>query len=104
MDKETQILESIDQDELVKKIVLSWFDGLNNNEYDVTNVGDHLTAKEWNDRMNGEAVVVDVRNHYESRIGHFKGAICPDSDTFREELPKLYDLLKDKKENKDGTS
>ena len=30
-----------------------------------------------------------MRNHYESEIGRFKGAICPDVETFKEELPKL---------------
>ena len=57
-------------------------DGLSQNEYDVTNVGKHLSAKEWNDSINNGATVVDVRNHYESRIGHFIGAIKPDVDTF----------------------
>ena len=66
----------------VKKQIVA--DGLNENEYDVTNVGKHLSAKEWNTCMNNGAIVVDVRNHYESRIGHFMGAIKPDVDTFRE--------------------
>ena len=50
--------------------------------------------------MNNGATVVDVRNHYESRIGHFKGALKPDVDTFREELPLIKEKLKDKKEEK----
>ena len=28
-----------------------------------------------------------MRNHYESKIGHFTNAIKPDVDTFRESLP-----------------
>ena len=75
-------------------------DGLNENEYDVTNVGSHLSAKEWNECINKGAIVVDVRNHYESRIGHFKGAIKPDVDTFREELPLIKEKLKNRKEEK----
>ena len=82
----------------VKKQIVA--DGLNNNEYDVTNVGKHLSAKEWNECMNNGAIVVDVRNHYESRIGHFKGAVKPNVDTFREELPLIKEKLKDKKEDK----
>ncbi len=82
----------------VKKQIVA--DGLNENEYDVTNVGKHLSAKEWNDCINNGAIVVDVRNHYESRIGHFTGAIKPDVDTFREELPLIKEKLKDKKEEK----
>ncbi|MDQ3191618.1 MAG: rhodanese-related sulfurtransferase [Bacteroidota bacterium] len=76
-------------------------DGLDDNEFDVTNVGKHLTAKEFNDALeNPDSLVVDMRNHYESEIGHFENAICPDVDTFREELPLVLDLLKDKKDKK----
>ena len=45
-------------------------------------------------------LVIDVRNHYESEVGRFKGAVCPDADTFREELPILYELLKGREEQK----
>ena len=73
-------------------------DGLKNTQYDVTNVGSHLTAKQWNDAMEEGAVVVDMRNHYESEIGRFKGAICPDVETFKEELPKVKSILAGKEE------
>lgn len=76
-------------------------DGLNDDAFDVTNVGKHLTAKEFNQAMEDpDAIVVDMRNHYESEVGHFENAICPDADTFREELPAVLDMLKDKKEKK----
>ena len=71
-------------------------DGLSINDYDVTNVGDHLSAKQWNDAIDHGATIVDMRNHYESEIGKFKGAICPDVETFKEELPLVKDLLKGK--------
>lgn len=81
-----------------KKIVA---DGLNDGAFDVTNVGNHLTAKEFNEAMSlPETIVVDLRNHYESEVGHFEGAIMPQADTFREELPMVTDLLKDKKDKK----
>ena len=72
-------------------------DGLKNHEYDVTNVGKHLTAKQWNQAMENGAIVVDMRNHYESEIGKFQGAICPDVETFKEELPKVKEVLEGKK-------
>ena len=34
-----------------------------------------------------------MRNHYESEIGHFKNAITPDVDTFRESLPIIEKKL-----------
>lgn len=76
-------------------------DGLIDGSFDVTNVGNHLTAKEFNDAMeNPDTIVVDMRNHYESEVGRFIGAICPDADTFREELPIVIEELKNNKNNK----
>ncbi len=69
-------------------------DGLTMDDYDVTNVGRHLNAAEWNALMeSGEALVVDMRNHYESEIGHFEGALLPQAETFREELPEVLQML-----------
>ncbi|MBU2018836.1 MAG: rhodanese-related sulfurtransferase [Bacteroidetes bacterium] len=63
-------------------------DGLNDETFDVTNKGKHLTAEEFNELTNKEdTILVDFRNHYESEVGHFKGAITPDVDTFRDSLP-----------------
>lgn len=74
-------------------------DGLDDNAFDVSNVGKHLSAKEFNELMDKPGtIVVDMRNHYESEVGRFEGAICPDSDTFRDELPLVVDLLKEKKD------
>ena len=75
-------------------------DGLNIDRYDVTNVGQHLDANAWNKALENGATVVDMRNHYESEIGKFKGAICPDVETFKEELPEVKKLLEGKKEDK----
>ena len=76
-------------------------DGLKDDSFDVTNVGKHLTAKEWNEAMQDpNTVVVDMRNHYESEVGHFKNAILPDADTFKQELPMVVEQLKDKKDKK----
>jgi UPF0176 protein len=76
-------------------------DGLNDDAFDVTNVGNHLTAKEFNEAMDVPgAVVIDMRNHYESEVGHFTGAICPEVDTFREELEKTVEMVADKKDQK----
>ena len=71
-------------------------DGLSINDYDVTNVGEHLSAPQWNEALNNGAIIVDMRNHYESEIGKFTGAICPDVETFKEELPVVKDMLEGK--------
>jgi UPF0176 protein len=41
-----------------------------------------------------------MRNHYESEIGHFEGAVTPDVDTFRDSLDIIEEALKDNKEDK----
>lgn len=74
-------------------------DGLNDTTFDVTNRGKHLSAEEFNKLASDpDTVIVDMRNHYESEVGHFEGAICPDVDTFRNSLPIVEDLLQDKKD------
>ncbi|MBX9888571.1 MAG: rhodanese-related sulfurtransferase [Flavobacteriaceae bacterium] len=76
-------------------------DGLNDETFDVTNIGIHLKAKEFNEILDDpNTIVVDFRNHYESEIGYFKGAITPDVDTFRESLPIINEQLQDFKEDK----
>jgi len=76
-------------------------DGLNDQSFDVTNVGNHLSAMEFNKAIEEPGtIVVDVRNHYESEVGHFKTAILPEADTFKDTIPRMMDELKDKKDNK----
>ncbi|PZR23219.1 MAG: hypothetical protein DI539_03780 [Flavobacterium psychrophilum] len=76
-------------------------DGLNDETFDVTNIGVHLKAQEFNDMLEDpNTIVVDMRNHYESEIGHFRGAITPDVDTFRESLPIIEEQLAEHKEGK----
>ena len=76
-------------------------DGLNDETFDVTNKGIHLKAKEFNQLLEDpNTICVDMRNHYESEIGHFKGAVTPDVDTFRDSLDLIEDDLKDHKEDK----
>ena len=76
-------------------------DGLDDDTFDVTNKGIHVDAQQFNDLIDDEnTILVDMRNHYESEIGHFKNAITPDVDTFRESLPIIEDDLKEYKEDK----
>lgn len=81
-----------------KKIVA---DGLLDTDFDVTNVGKHLTPEEFNALMDDpNTVVIDMRNKYESEVGKFENAICPDVETFREALPKAVELAQSHKEKK----
>ena len=76
-------------------------DGLNDETFDPTDIGIHLKAKEFNSMMDDpDTIVIDMRNHYESEIGHFTGAITPNVDTFRDSLPIIHEQLKEYKDNK----
>jgi UPF0176 protein len=76
-------------------------DGLNDETFDVTNIGVHLNAEEFNEMLaNPDTVCVDMRNHYESEIGHFDGAVTPNVDTFRASLDIIEEDLKENKEDK----
>lgn len=69
-------------------------DGLNDDSFDVTNKGKHLSAAEFNALTDDpNTILVDFRNHYESEVGHFKGAITPDVDTFRDSLPDIEETI-----------
>ena len=48
-------------------------------------VGEYVAPEDWNDLISEPGVVVvDTRNHYESRIGTFEGSLLPDTDNFRQ--------------------
>ena len=69
-------------------------------KFDVTQRGIHVNAKEFNDLLNDKnTLCVDMRNHYESEIGHFDKAITPDVDTFRDSLPIIEEELEAHKED-----
>ena len=60
-------------------------DGLNDETFDVTNGGQHLSARDFNSLAEQpDTIIVDMRNHYESEVGHFQNAITPDVETFRD--------------------
>jgi UPF0176 protein len=76
-------------------------DGLDHDTYDLSKVGKHLSALEFH-KLAGESetVVIDMRNHYESEIGRFENAVCPDADTFKDAIQMVirdFEQEKDKK-------
>ena len=73
-------------------------DGLPDNAFDVTDVGQHLDAETFNRLIDEGATVVDLRNNYEALIGHFEGALTPQADTFRGAVEEMLEKLEDKKE------
>ncbi len=53
---------------------------------DLSKRGQHLSPQEWKDRLekSDDYTLVDVRNDYETKVGHFQGALLPECKTFRE--------------------
>jgi UPF0176 protein len=82
---------------LVRNKILA--DGLDEKDFDVLNSGIHLNAKDFNELAEDKnTILIDMRNHYESEVGHFKNAICPDVDTFRDSLPIIESILQPHKD------
>jgi UPF0176 protein len=74
-------------------------DGLTDFEFDGTGGGVHLDAKDWNALAKSEdAIIIDMRNHYETEVGRFEKAVLPDADTFRELLPMVENEFGDAKD------
>ncbi|MCG8575813.1 MAG: rhodanese-related sulfurtransferase [Flavobacteriales bacterium] len=76
-------------------------DGLDDETFDVTDKGTHLKADKFNEIISkDDTILIDMRNHYESEIGHFDGAWTPDVDTFRDSLPIILDEIKGNEDDK----
>lgn len=63
--------------------------------------GNYMEPKEFREALKDEnTVILDARNDYEFDLGHFRGAVRPDIETFRD-LPAWVeenrDMFEDKK-------
>lgn len=60
----------------------------------------HVSPADWKkmlDERDENTVLIDVRNAYEAKVGHFEGAEVPDCDAFRE-FPEYVKDLKTRKD------
>lgn len=74
-------------------------DGITDAKFSMAKKGKYVNAAQMNELLyNEDTVVIDMRNHYEYEVGHFEKAIEIPSDTFREQLPMVIDMMQDKKE------
>jgi len=73
-------------------------DGLDDNTFDPANTGEYATAEDVNSMIDRGVTVIDMRNIYEAAIGHFENAKLMNVDTFREQLQKVTDMFKNKKD------
>ncbi len=74
-------------------------DGIEDATFNPSKTGNYVNAQEFNTLTEDtNTIVVDMRNHYEYEVGHFKNAIEIPSDTFREQLPMAVDMFKEHKD------
>ena len=76
-------------------------DGIQDRNFDPTNVGKHLNATQFNKILSEKGTsCIDMRNHYESEIGHFNGAITPNVDSFKESINFIDKKFENENKNK----
>jgi len=77
--------------------------GLGNEDIDPNSVtGERLEPDQWQEMLKSagdDVVVLDGRNRYESELGHFRGAVCPDIENFRD-FPEWFDAHRKEFEGK----
>lgn len=80
-----------------KEIVTLGVDGVDPDKQ----VGQYVEPKDWNELISDpDVVVVDTRNHYEYELGTFKGALDPETDSFREFPDYVKDNMDPAKQKK----
>lgn len=69
-------------------------DGITDPSFDMRNKGKYVNAEKMNAlAADPDTIIIDMRNHYEYEVGHFKNAIELPSDTFREQLPMAVEMM-----------
>ncbi len=61
---------------------------------DLSKRGQHVSPKRWKEMLESgdDHLLIDVRNSYEGKVGHFEGADLPPCDRFREFHDYMEDL------------
>jgi UPF0176 protein len=63
-------------------------------------VGHYVRARDWNALISApDVAVIDTRNDYETAIGTFRGAVDPETESFRD-FPAWWEANKDRFHNK----
>lgn len=56
-------------------------------DVDLSKKGSYLSPQEWSEMLEKKdenTLLIDIRNDYETEIGHFEGSLLPPCETFRE--------------------
>ncbi|KAJ1650890.1 hypothetical protein IWQ61_008420 [Dispira simplex] len=77
-------------------------DGVSIREINIHQQPEYLSPATWHSELSNlpsNALLIDMRNNYESTIGHFKNAIRPEVTTFSEEIQAMKDLVQGKEQD-----
>ena len=84
---------------LIKDEIVAW--GISRKEYNMDKTGQHLNAVEFNNLIAEEdTLLIDMRNRYESEVGRFENAICPQSKRSKDLIKEVKKLIENKKNKK----
>lgn len=84
---------------LIKDEIVAW--GISRQEYDINKTGQHLNAQEFNNLIDEEdTLLIDMRNSYESEVGRFENAICPQSKRSKDLIKEVKKLINNRKNKK----
>jgi UPF0176 protein len=74
-------------------------DGIADPDFNMNKKGKYVDADSFNKLSDDEeTIIVDMRNHYEYEVGHFENAVEVPSNTFREQLPMVAEMLEQQKQ------
>ncbi len=74
-------------------------DGLLDSQIDFSKKGSYLSPLEFHAKaLEKHMVIVDVRNYYESEVGHFKNSITSDTSSFSQQISLLSQRLQGKEQ------
>lgn len=68
----------------------------------IENAGTHVSPEKWAEMLekrDDDTIVIDTRNKYEWKVGHFEGSVLPNIDVFRS-FPEYARNLRDKRDVK----
>lgn len=82
---------------MIKDEIVAW--GIDKNDYDINKTGKHLNANDFNHLIeDSNTILIDMRNNYESEVGRFENAICPQSKRSKDLIKEVKDIIKNDKD------
>ena len=83
---------------MIKDEIVAW--GISKDDYDINKTGKHLGANDFNHLIQDpDTILIDMRNNYESEVGRFENAVCPQSKRSKDLIEEVKDIIENDKSN-----